>query len=292
MRRTYKCLTHEQIEKQTYLTYPPDVVAISQYQHITKPAGQYSLVLHRFKGKEENLPPAENQSTYPSIRKEVGEHVDAGKVPRTATFEVTINNASEVPKIFHTYEFNRQKNKKTDDPLKQLIEKYYEDAKSGQKVIQTFQPNKLSYDVVLYKERIVKNIANVCCGNIAIFKSPLCFDFTFDLGKSPTYFALVLTYQNTSLISKQTTKSPTMFGPILLCLSKDEDRAHVLCQSVLQSCPGLKNSLKVVGADGEKSISNAVFSSFPASILLLCDKHMEENIERHLSGFTEAKKKK
>ena len=82
-----------------------------------------------------------------------------------------------------------------------------------------------------------------------------------------------------------------MFGPILLCLTKDEDRAHVLCQSVLQSCPGLKNSLKVVGADGEKSISNAVFSSFPTSILLLCDKHMEENIERHLSGFTEAKKK-
>ena len=47
----------------------------------------------------------------------------------------------------------------------------------------------------------------------------------------------------------------------------------------------------MVGADGEKSISNVVCSSFPASILLLCHKHMEEKIERHLSGFTEAKKK-
>ena len=27
VRRTYKCLTHEQIEKQIYLTYPPAVVA-------------------------------------------------------------------------------------------------------------------------------------------------------------------------------------------------------------------------------------------------------------------------
>ena len=80
----YKCLTHEQIEKQIYLIYPPDVVSISGYQHITKHAGQYSLVLSRFKEKEENLPPAENSNTYPSIRKEIGEHLDAGKVPKTA----------------------------------------------------------------------------------------------------------------------------------------------------------------------------------------------------------------
>ena len=45
-----------------------------------------------------------------------------------------------------------------------------------------------------------------------------------------------------------------MLGPILLCHNKDEDQVHVLCQSILQSFPGLKNSLKVVTADGEKSI--------------------------------------
>ena len=104
-------------------------------------------MLYRFKEKEENLPPAKIPSTYPCIRKEVGEHLD--EVPKRATFEVTkklgglseIKTASEVPKISHAYEFNRQKNKKTDDPLKQLIEKYHEDAKNGQKVIQTYQPN-------------------------------------------------------------------------------------------------------------------------------------------------------
>ena len=103
MHRIYKCLTHEQVEKQIYLTYPPDVVVISRYQHITKHAGQHSLVLYRFKETEENLLP-ENPSTYPSIRKEVGEHLDAGKVPKRATFEITkrfgglseIKNASEV----------------------------------------------------------------------------------------------------------------------------------------------------------------------------------------------------
>ena len=164
VRRTYKYLTHEKIEKQIYLTYSSDVLAISRYQHITKHAGQYSLVLYRFKEKEENLPLAENPSGYRSIRKEVGEHLDAGRVPKRAAFEVTkklgglseIKNASEVPKISHANEFNRPKNNKTDDPLKQLIEKYHEDTKNGQKVIQTFQPNEFPYDIVLYKERIVK----------------------------------------------------------------------------------------------------------------------------------------
>ena len=47
----------------------------------------------------------------------------------------------------------------------------------------------------------------------------------------------------------------------------------------------------MVGADREKSISNVLSSSFPVSILLLCHEHTEENIESHLSGFTEAKKK-
>ena len=81
-----------------------------------KHAGQYSLVLCIFKEKEENLLPAENPSIHPSIRKKKREHLDAGKVPKIATFEVTkklgglseIKNASEVPKISHAYEFNRQ----------------------------------------------------------------------------------------------------------------------------------------------------------------------------------------
>ena len=74
-----------------------------------------------------------------------------------------------------------------------------------------------------------------------------------------------------------------MLGPILLCHKKDEDR--------VMSVNSSNSSLKVVGADREKGISNVVCSSFPASILLLGRKHMEENIERHLSGSTEAKKK-
>ena len=241
-------------------------------------------MFYRFKEKEEDLPPAINPSTYPSIRKEVGEHLDAGKVPKRATFEVT-----NVPKISHAYEFNRQNNKKTDkNSIDRKISRRCEKLKNG---IEAFQPNECSYNIVLYKERIVKNTANFYCSDIAIFKSPLCFDFTFNLGKSPSYFALVLTYQNTSLISKQTNKSPTKLVPILQCHKKDEDRVHVLCQSILQSCPGLKSSMKVVGANEEKSISNVVCSSFSASILLLCHKNMEENIESHLSGFTEAKKK-
>ena len=96
-----------------------------------------------------------------------------------------------------------------------MIEKYKEDAKNGNKVRQTFQSNEFPYNIVLYKERIVKNIANFCCSDMAIFISTLCLYCTFDLGKSPKYFALVFTYQK-ALISKETEKRPTMLGSILL----------------------------------------------------------------------------
>ena len=52
-----------------------------------------------------------------------------------------------------------------------------------------------------------------------------------------------------------------MHSPILLCHKKDEDRVHVLCQSILQSCPGLKNSMKVVGANEEKSIFPMLYAA-------------------------------
>ena len=49
-------------------------------------------MLYRFKEKEENLPPAENPSTYTSTRKDVGKQLDAAKIPKRATFEVTKKN--------------------------------------------------------------------------------------------------------------------------------------------------------------------------------------------------------
>ena len=138
----------------------------------------------------------------------------AGKTPKCAAHEVNekrgdIFNASspsEIPKTNQAYRTSKISRKSSDDPLKQLIEKQYRDGRTGDSIIQKIQTNNFSYDVVLFNDRIIKNIANFYCTNDVNLKSALCFDFIFDLGKNPPYYALVISFQNTSLINKSTKK--------------------------------------------------------------------------------------
>ena len=123
---------------------------------------------------------------------------------------------------------------------------------------------------------------NFCCTNNPGYKSPLTWDFTSDLGKNPSYYALVLTYRNTTLLSKRTKRSPVMRGPILICHKKDERSVKPHCDTLLDHCPGLGPNLKVLGADGESSISNQACHAFPFVMLLLCIWHIEEKIKRNI----------
>ena len=49
-----------------------------------------------------------------------------------------------------------------------------------------------SYSIVLFNQLVIDNIANFCCTEKSEFKSPLCFDFTFDLGNAPSFYVLFL----------------------------------------------------------------------------------------------------
>ena len=138
----------------------------------------------------------------------------AGKTPKRAVNEVNekrggvfnASSASEIPKTTQAYRISKISRKSSDDPLKQLIEKQYRDGRTGDSIIQKIQTNNFSYDVVLFNDRIIKNIANFYCTNDVNLKSALCFDFIFDLGKNPPYYDLVTSFQNTGLINKSTKK--------------------------------------------------------------------------------------
>ena len=61
----------------------------------------------------------------------------------------------------------------------------------------------------------------------------------------------------------------------MLCHEKYEVHVKILCYILIEKCPGLKNPIKVVGSDCEKSILNESCITFPSGILLLCTKHAE-----------------
>ena len=179
---------------------------------------------------------------YPSVRNELRTLMKDGQTPKRATFNLTkssggldnIKNASSILKVIQAYEISQKHNIKTMDPLKLLIQKQEEDKITGDGVIQKFQTNPFSYDIILFNDRIIKNIAYFCCNDIERFNSPLCFDVTFDLEKFPPFYALVVTYQNTSIFHKQIQKCPTLLGPLMLCYKKDEVHIKVLCDIFIE----------------------------------------------------------
>ena len=84
-----------------------------------------------------------------------------------------------------------------------------------------------------------------------------------------------------------------MLGPVSICHRRDENAVKLLCDALLDACPGLEENIKVLGTDGENSIINQACKAFPYAMLFVCFKHIEENIKRNLpKNTTETKKNK
>ena len=60
-----------------------------------------------------------------------------------------------------------------------------------------------------------------------------------------------------------------MLGPVLVCHKKDEKAVKLLCDTLLDVCPGLAENLKVLGADGESNILNQTCNAFPFCNLII-----------------------
>ena len=88
------------------------------------------------------------------------------------------------------------------------------------------------YDIILFTDRVTNNIANFCRTNHGSFKSSLTWDFTFNLGKNPPYYASVSTYRNTTLLCKETKNSPVILGPKLIYHEKDDRSVKLLCDTI------------------------------------------------------------
>ena len=200
-----------------------DKYIISRYKpNIQATAKDLVIVRYEFSNKAKDKPPSEEGRTCLSITKELKRKLDEGKTPKRATHEVLKERSdiektsygSEVPTIIQAYEISRKRSKSSQDPFKALIDKQQKDGFTGDNIIQRIETNPFSYDIILLNDYIINNLANFCCANNLRHKSPLTWDFIFELGKNPPYYVLVLTHGDTTLLSKRTKKSPVMLGPI------------------------------------------------------------------------------
>ena len=247
------------------------------------------------------IPPSPKSRIYPSVRQELKRKIEQGKPLKKATHELlqrrgsieNVPSGSHVPNINQSYKISRQLNKGSTDHLKKLIEKQQRDGSTEDTIIQRIQTNPFSYDIIFFNQCVINNIANFCCTSDGNYKSALFWDFIIDLGKSPPCYVLALSFQNTNLLNKATKKCHVMLGPVSICHRRDENAVKLLCDALLDACPGLEENIKVLGTDGENSIINQACNAFPYAMLLVCVKHIEENIQRNLpKNITETKKNK
>ena len=66
----------------------------------------------------------------------------------------------------------------------------------------------------------------------------------------------------------------------------------LLCDTLLDAYPGLAENIKVLGADGEDIAINQTCTAFPNAMLLVCVKHIVENIREFSEKYNWLTQKK
>ena len=105
----------------------------------------------------------------------------------------------------------------------------------------------------------------------------LTVDTTFNIGD---YYVSITTHRHPMLLTKKEVE-PVMIGPALIHQKKIFASYYKLPSSMVQEQPALVN-VKVFGTDGDKNLSQAFSACFGTAHHLLCDIHMQDNIERKL----------
>ena len=72
---------------------------------------------------------------------------------------------------------------------------------------------------------------------------------------------------------KGTSHPPSLLGPVMVCMTKDESTYLSFLHCLLRAVPGLGNFLHTTGTDNKSALRNATASGFTQSHLQLCDLH-------------------
>ena len=136
--------------------------------------------------------------------------------------------------------------------------------------------------VILYDDDQLKDLKNFCVGYGN--KSILGIDRTFNLGAC---FVTLTVFKNTNLLRRSTQCPPLMLGPVFLhcdgsCESYQRFFSHLRTKLDSNINSELGFCELVIGSDEEKAILKAIRQSFPTATQLLCQRHLQENVRRHL----------
>ena len=223
--------------------------------------------------------------TFKSTKCKLNVEIDKTKSLRRSIFNVTndvggLSSAScpsSIPKDTNQLKYMRMKRKEAkDDPIFNITQAMKNGENEGkEKFIRSYTLDDGSPKVIAFLDRQLEDIANFCCNDVVNFKSLLYVDVTFQLGP---FFLLVTAYRNTTLFMKGTDVSPSMIGPVMMCMLKEGTTYLTLFQKLTAQLPGLKLHLQGYASDSEQALRNALAQEFSNAVSFLCGIHAKRNL--------------
>jgi len=141
--------------------------------------------------------------------------------------------------------------------------------------------------VLLYTAQQLSDLRRFCCqGSEGAPRSVLGIDRTFNLG--PCYVTVVV-YTCKAVIRNDTRSHPTFVGPMFLHWDGQYETyveffsaVRAKLDSVVSSTEVRMSSGAAIGSDEEKGLTKALRDVFSESTLLLCVKHLRDNITDYM----------
>ena len=124
--------------------------------------------------------------------------------------------------------------------------------------------------VILFTDQQIDNMIRFCC------LKELGVDLTFQLGP---FYLLVTTFKNTLLKVKGSEHCPTFVGPMMVCMTKDQQTYLSFVHRLVREVSGLSKFLHAYGTDSKDALINALAAGFPSSAHLLCYIHCKKNVQ-------------
>ena len=255
LKRSWKCKQDSDLMKVVATLYQPGKKCTNPNDSF-RACERFAIIQYQFKNKEKEIKPAKRCRIYPSVKEKIRDNLKKGSGPKKAVFQTqkdlggldNISNKSYIAstKLAKNLSRSIRENLENTDPLKALIERQHQQGTTGHPVIRRITIDEISYSVCLFSDRILHNLANFCCTEIREYKSAFCNDFTFNLMKNPPCFALIGTYNNTSIESIRGGSCPAMLGPAIICHFKTERVVKWLFDSLVEECPGLEPYIQVL----------------------------------------------
>ena len=262
---------------------------------LTKSAAKapiFTILCYSFKGASHPLPPMQPHgnskcdraytSTKQSVRTKITEK--KGKVTDQVIHDSLFQEAGGVLKVKNDTDYPRnmrqiytaksnQQSATSKDDIFDIISKK---ADPNSYVLDVHCGQNCHIAITLASPYQLEMLESMCCSKNPVI---LGIDMTYNCGEK--YYITPTVIQHPLLLHTQTMVEPTILGPTIIHTEHNENVYRKFASDLVNARPGLRG-VKLLGSDRQHEIYNGFKVQMPDLKLLLCKRHVEENVTSFL----------